>query len=103
MVSFRHATVSLEGAQIRVRDRDSTNGTFIVDGAMSRRVSDATAVSGSTVSFGGIVVPVDALIVQLKAMEKSAVREGPSPDQRYDRCANGHIKPAGSPCAHGCA
>jgi DNA-binding NtrC family response regulator len=51
-VSRVHATLSLDGADVRIRDMGSTNGTF-VDGV---RVRDASVAPGSILRFGGSAV-----------------------------------------------
>jgi adenylate cyclase len=49
-ISRRHAELTAQDGSLRVRDLDSSNGTF-VNGA---RVNDATAVPGDTITFGKV-------------------------------------------------
>lgn len=54
-VSRRHATVELVGRRLRIRDHDSTNGTF-VDGVA---VADGFLRGGEVVRLGGTAIRVD--------------------------------------------
>ena len=49
-VSRQHAELELSGAGVRIRDLNSTNGTFL----NGERVSDAVAMAGARVSFGKV-------------------------------------------------
>jgi pSer/pThr/pTyr-binding forkhead associated (FHA) protein len=54
-VSSRHAEIFLRGSEIRVRDLNSTNGTFI----NGEKISEAVLQSGQILRFGQVELKID--------------------------------------------
>ncbi|MEZ5351871.1 MAG: FHA domain-containing protein [Bryobacteraceae bacterium] len=121
-VSRIHAEAVLDdGGQVFLTDCNSSNGTFILRDGKEQRVSQERLLATDQIKFGGVSLPVTALIAAIRRKDprpepapmpsadspasidkpppkKKGVREF-SESTRLVRCACGAVKPAASVCA----
>ena len=94
-VSRVHAEVELApDGQLFVADCRSRNGTFVMEGSVSRRVTQATVPGNGVLRFGEVDIPARDLLGRLAQPEAA----GPPPS-RFTRCRrDGAVVPEGRPC-----
>ncbi len=94
-ISRRHAQIALDGAQIRVEDVGSSNGTFLIRQGQSRKLDKEEIVfSTDTLQFGSVQLTVKELLDNLKPPPAPSA----APKASMIRCACGMVKTQGEKC-----
>lgn len=109
-VSGHHAELTfLGGGKLLLTDCNSTNGTFLLQGAgREQRVHQELVSPMDRVKFGNVTLAVkdllEALRLKFPHFEEAVPPAAPPPEtpwirgRRLIRCACGCIKPADQPC-----
>ena len=100
-VSRIHAELTvLENGKLVLTDRESSNGTAVMQSGQPRRIDQAYVAPTDQVQFGSVVLLVSELIqaIQAKASRRHENKGAGALAGKLIRCECGAVKPAGARC-----